>query len=919
MSKILAVADIHIHDYPQRNPSEKYRLYQSRTVCQNIIDAGKKEGCDIIVIAGDLIEKFLIRPYVQAEVKLFLDTLMKNFREGYIIWGNHCQDNKGVNSEFTDSCLSVMLPSNLYYADMKETVIDGCKIGFYNWRPEFDLTWIKDKVDVLFTHATICYSPEDNYHSQELDESKFDLAICGDIHKPAQNGKFISIGVPQRCKMSDSEYSTGIVLDPKNKSWKWVNLNPNDNLMKFKYTDVREDEGWDPNTGTWNVYKPNNQSISGGVKDIKIPAWEEIGHLTDSIIIANNLQPVHSEVLQNLRDIDSKEVDFNFVITRFYCKNWRSIDEIELFFGDLDKVLITGENGSGKSSLLSAIKYAFLENPHPKDLIQFGTKECWTEVEFLYQGSQYKIQRGSKKYGFWINGEPQKYNGKKDFEKDMHDRFPFIDYMDVYFFDSDHPKLIGDITPERKSEIISRFYKMDRIDAYNEQARILLEQYSRQGNVWREEMNKTQELLSYVEGKLQLMTLPTLSVEELKKKKAFGKMMQEKWITYNRYVTTTANLQAQKQSIQEQLEEVNTKLQSSGDISSVDRIIESIQESINWITERNRLLTEIKTEGRRVYFERQDLDKKKICPSCGQAIKSGDHLEQHKAELDQKIQELIGRQNQIYQEFWNFGIQDKAEIDSGCRKTLGEYNHNISVEMSKKNDYLALERQQGDLTRKLGQVQETLNNIGPEPEKVELPENFMEKMGKIETDLSTWEQYDSLINDQRQALTSIQKCQKEMDLMSQAIDAYQAYIKLTGPTGLIYKEIMTKLAEQFSDNKIKYEVVQSTFRGKDHLNLESSYNLNGNDVRYVNCSDGQRTLLDVDFLSKVVTRMGLLIMDEFLKHLDAANHDIVLDMISQMNIGLILISSHMESIPAFNNKSLKLELNESGITKITMK
>lgn len=919
MSKILAVADIHIHDYPQRNPSEKYRLYQSRTVCQNIIDAGKKEGCDIIVIAGDLIEKFLIRPYVQAEVKLFLDTLMKNFREGYIIWGNHCQDNKGVNSEFTDSCLSVMLPSNLYYADMKETVIDGCKIGFYNWRPEFDLTWIKDKVDVLFTHATICYSPEDNYHSQELDESKFDLAICGDIHKPAQNGKFVSIGVPQRCKMSDSEYSTGIVLDPKNKSWKWVNLNPNDNLMKFKYTDIREDEGWDPNTGTWNVYKPNNQSISGGVKDIKIPAWEEIGHLTDSIIIANNLQLVHSEVLQNLRDIDSKEVDFNFVITRFYCKNWRSIDEIELFFGDLDKVLITGENGSGKSSLLSAIKYAFLENPHPKDLIQFGTKECWTEVEFLYQGSQYKIQRGSKKYGFWINGEPQKYNGKKDFEKDMHDRFPFIDYMDVYFFDSDHPKLIGDITPERKSEIISRFYKMDRIDAYNEQARILLEQYSRQGNVWREEMNKTQELLSYVEGKLQLMTLPTLSVEELKKKKAYGKMMQEKWITYNRYVTTTANLQAQKQSIQEQLEEVNTKLQSSGDISSVDRIIESIQESINWITERNRLLTEIKTEGRRVYFERQDLDKKKICPSCGQAIKSGDHLEQHKAELDQKIQELIGRQNQIYQEFWNFGIQDKAEIDSGCRKTLGEYNHNISVEMSKKNDYLALERQQDDLTRKLGQVQETLNNIGPEPEKVELPENFMEEMGKIETDLSTWEQYDSLINDQRQALTSIQKCQKEMDLMSQAIDAYQAYIKLTGPTGLIYKEIMTKLAEQFSDNKIKYEVVQSTFRGKDHLNLESSYNLNGNDVRYVNCSDGQRTLLDVDFLSKVVTRMGLLIMDEFLKHLDAANHDIVLDMISQMNIGLILISSHMESIPAFNNKSLKLELNESGITKITMK
>lgn len=919
MSRILAVSDIHIHDYPQRNPSEKYRLYQGRTVCQNIIKAGHAEGCDIIVIAGDLIEKFLIRPYVQAEVKAFLDTLMREFREGYIIWGNHDQENKGIYSEFTDSCLSVMLPPNLHYADMKEVVIDGCRIGFYNWRPEFDLSWVSGKLDVLFTHATICYSPEDNYHSQELDESKFDLAICGDIHKPAQNGKYVSIGIPQRCKMSDSDVSSGVVLDPGTKSWKWVNLNQEDNLMKFKYTTIREEEGWDQGTGTWNVYKPSNQSISGGVKDIKIPAWEEIGHLTDNIIVANNLQGVHSEVLQNLRDIDSKEVDFNFVITRFYCKNWRSIDEVELFFGDMDKVLITGQNGSGKSSLLSAIKYAFLENPHPKDLIQFGTKECWTEVEFLYQGSQYKIQRGSKKYGFWINGEPQKYNGKKDFEKDMHLRFPFIDYMDVYFFDSDHPKLIGDITPERKSEIISRFYKMDRIDAYNDQAKILLEQYMRQGNGWREEMNKTQELLSYVEGKLQLMTLPTLGVDDLKRKRDVGKIMQEKWIAYNRYMTTTANLQAQKASIQEQLQGVQEKIQGYPDLSQVDGKIQTIQGSIDWITEKNRALTEIKSEGRRLFFERQDLDKKKTCPSCGQAIKSGDHLEQHKAELDQKINALVEKQNLVYQEFWNFGIQDKAEIDSGCRNTLNQYNSEVSLELSKKNDYRGLLRQEQELQGRLGQVEQTLLGVGPQPEKVELPANFMEEMGKIETDLSTWQQYDSLISDREQALTSIQRCQKEMDMMSQAVDAYQAYIKLTGPTGMIYKEIMTKLAEQFSDNRIRYEVVQSTFRGKDHLNLESSYILNGNEVRYVNCSDGQRTLLDVDFLSKVVTRMGLLIMDEFLKHLDAANHDVVLDMIGQMNIGLILISSHMESIPAFNNKSLRLELNESGITKITMK
>lgn len=920
MSRILAISDIHIYDYPQRNPSEKYRLYQTRTVCQNIIEVGEQEGCDIIVLAGDIIEKFLIRPYIQNEVKMFLDTLMEHFRVGYFILGNHDQDNKGVDSELSDSCLGVMLPHNLYYSDMKEINVDGCRIGFYNWRPEFNLSWINGKLDVLFTHATISYSPDDNYHSQILDETKFDLAICGDIHKPAQNGKFVSIGIPQRCKMSDCEYSTGIVLEPGKKSWKWVNLNPHDNLMKFQYTDKRDEEGWDASTGIWSVYKPSNQSISGGVRDIEIPAWEEIEHLTDNIIISNSLQGVHSEVIQNIQDIDSKEVDFNFVITRFYCKNWRSIDEVELFFEDMDKVLVTGENGSGKSSLLSALKYAFLENPHPKDLIQFGTKECWTEVEFLYQGSQYKIQRGSKRYGFWINGEPQKYNCKKDFEKDMHVRFPFIDYMDVYFFDSDHPKLIGDITPERKSEIISRFYKMDRIDAYNDQARILLEQYLRQGSGWKERQDKAEELLTYLNGKLDSLVLPELTKEDLQSKKAYGKNMQEKWMAYNRYMTTTANLQAQKESIGKRLTEIILpSLSNVRPLDVINKETDEYHKRLDWVTNAVTRLNEIKQLGKKAYYERQDLEKKKVCPSCGQPIKPGEHLEQHKAELDAQIQDLVGKQNSLYQEFWDFGIQDKQEIDSGCKGFISQMSTEIAKRISETNEYNRLLWEKNSEETKLGEVEKSIESIGPQPEKVELPLDFMETMGKIEKDLVTWDQYESLMRDRTAALEEIQACESHLQEMSKAVEAYQAYIKLTGPTGIIYKEIMTRLANQFSDNKIKYEVTQTTFRGKDHLNLESSYNLNGNNVRYVNCSDGQRTLLDVDFLSKVVTRMGLLIMDEFLKHLDSSNHDIVLDMIGQMNIGLTLLSSHMDSIPAFNNKSLKLELNEGGITGIKMK
>lgn len=118
--------------------------------------------------------------------------------------------------------------------------------------------------------------------------------------------------------------------------------------------------------------------------------------MIDNIIIENNLQGIHSEVLRNLKDVDSEEVDFGFTLLRLYCKNWRSIDEADIYFEDGDKILITGKNGSGKSSLLSALKYAFLECRNIKDYLQFGEKECILAVEFMYQGKKCKIQRGNK-------------------------------------------------------------------------------------------------------------------------------------------------------------------------------------------------------------------------------------------------------------------------------------------------------------------------------------------------------------------------------------------------------------------------------------------------------------------------------------------------------------------------------------------
>ena len=915
MSKIFATADIHIHDYPQRNPSEKYRLYQTKIVAQNIIDAARLKGAKILVIAGDIMDKWNPRPYVQAEIKLFLDTLMAYFDEGYIIWGNHDQDNKTENSEFIDSCLAVMLPPNLYYADMKEINIDGCRIGFMNWRPKFDLSWIQGKLDILFTHATICYSDTDQFTSQKLDESKFDLAICGDIHRPAARGKYVSIGIPQRCKMGDGEDATGVIIDTDTKTWEWVNLNPNDNLMKFQYTPDRDKEGWDQISGTWNVYKPDNLSISGGIRDIKIPAWEEINKLTDQIIALNGLEAVHGEVLKNIQNRESLEVDFDFVLTHFHCKNWRSIDDCDLYFDDLDRILITGENGSGKSSLLSAIRYAFIENRSVKDFLQFGTKECETMVEFLYQGNQYKIERGFRGRGgytkLWMNGEEQKANSKTDLDEDIHTRFPFIDYMDVYFFDSDHHKLIGGITPERKSEIVSKFYKMDKIDLYNEAAQLLFSKEKEEIDRTKGNIETGRELLKYIEGNLANLHVPSLDEAELQRKKQEGITLQNKWRTWNTYMTQTANYQASIKLYKEKVADLEKQIAKFRDTAILQSEIQSYRDKIAWIQGEVQKLQIIETEGKQKRAEFDNIKNSGVCKACGRPLDNQEERNARLQELDRELQDLTIKWT-TQNDYIKSHIGNPSRVIEDCNTSMAKVMSEKNIQDRTKNE---LSQAKANVIRE----ENNLKNLGPAPEEVQLPQGFMNEMSEIETSLAEWAQYNKLQNDKIYNEGQVQKCEEYLRNLQAQSQNLQDYIRLTGPTGKIYEEIMSRLASQFSDNQVIYKVERSTFRKKEHLDLSSYYLNNGNEVSYQACSSGQKTILDINFLSKIVTRMGLLVMDEFLKHLDAKNHDICIDMLKEMNIGCILLSSHMESVPAFNNKSIILELNESGVSKIQMK
>lgn len=941
MSKILAVADIHINDYANRNPSNKFRLYQgSRTVADNIIKAGKDNNCDIIVFAGDIVEKCIIRPYIQAEVKYFLDTIMSNFKEGYIIWGNHDIDGKSVDQDISDACLGVMLPNNLFYANKRIINIDGNLIGFCNWMPKFDLSWIQNKVDILITHATICYnkSPKEGrvFESQELDESKFDLAICGDIHQRGQIGKYVSIGCCQRCKMSDPEESTGIVIDCINKKWEWINLNPDDNLMKFSITKNLDEEGWDESSHTWKVYKQEISLLDPITGNIKVDAWEEINSLVENTITSAGLLPTHYEVINNISNVDSGEVDFNFTIIHLHCENWRSIKEIDVDFQDMDKILILGSNGSGKSSLLSAIKYSLCDVSDSvgisslKSFTTFREKDCLTEITFLYQGNLCKIQRGTSKYGLWINNDQMKYNSKRLFEKDVRERFPFIKYMDAFFFDADKSSFLRSLSPERITEITSKFLKLNRIETYNETARSLFDQIKLGSSDWVNKFNEAEKLITYLDEKLSNITLPNISKEDLEKYKQEGLSIQEKNSIWLKYLAQSSSIRANISLYSEKITELNDRVSLAKNQDVLDTEIKQLNSQLKSYQERlsdlnsikinisykEKELNNLKEEGNNYWIEARDLSKNKVCPTCGKVIDNTADLENHRLELLEKVEKMRPIINKLSKELNELkSTSDNLDnelsyINQKMEEITSEISKKYSEKESNKNDINNLKKYR-QLLRDLEANLQDLGNV----EQVDLPKNFMETMSNIERGINSWKLYENTKADKDRACSDLQNYRDILDNVNEKLLNLEAYIKLTGSTGIIFEEIFNKLSKQFSSNLIKYEVER---RGKgrlEKLSLVPNYNNSGNLVPISLCSSGQRTLLDIDYLSKIIDRLGLLVLDEFFKNLDNDRLEEVLDILKSMNVGCIMLTSHAESIPAFNNKTYIMTLNESGITE----
>lgn len=941
---ILIVADIHIHDYANRNPWPRARLDQTMIVAKNIVEEAKKAECDYIAFAGDTLEKTMNEPLVLAKTKEFLDYVMSFFIEGWIIWGNHDQKNKSSDQGIEDSALGVMLPSNLHYADKQIITLGNVEIAFFNWRPDFDLSWISSPVDLLITHATINYSDDGRFKSQYLDQNKFDLAICGDIHRPAEKGKFISIGIPQKCKLQDSDVQTGIVYDCLGKTWKRIDLNPHDNLIKFAVTTDKDKKGWCQENYTWYDFKPQTLVTGEIVNGIPMPSWNDLEHLVVEAVQRNGLDKIHKEVMGNITSsgITYQDVDFGFFLKRLKCENWRSIEECDIYFNPGDRILIQGDNGSGKSSLLSAIKYAFVNRTESlKEFIQFGKNGCSTEVTFDYQGLEYKILRGYSSgkplFGLWISGVAQKYGKYEEFKKDITERFPFTEYSDIFYFNSDHNKFIGDMkkNPERKVIILSKLLKLDHIDYYRDIAENLKHEISIKYEGFKISLGKIEEVIKIYERELEKITLPKQSLEVLKKWKQEGEHRRELVKEWELYEGQLRVIDGKLDVCKGQLDSLKKKFKNLRSIDIINKDIEDCDQEISTITSELKSLenNDLRYRGISEEIARLEKDEEKetgryeslmnkgTCPVCHRSLEGvnqeefQNHLQEILGEV-KKIQEQLDKKKKELEEIRLLKEQDYS-CYSELKKSMDVQKYRRDQLILEKGQEEILSRQLKDKEQEILYIEQSKSTLKvPREEKPVLKDDFESVMEQISIGIRNHEEYNEKTVLLSTKVSEREKTLESMNFLEGVLKEMDRYIKLMGPTGDIYQEIMKYFSEQFSDDTVKYETVFYKYRGKDKLDIISYFNNNGNWVSYDSCSDGQKTVLDIHFLKSIVPGIGVMIMDEFLKHLDQKNHELCLDTLKEMNVGCLLLSSHMESLTGFNSRTCLLKLNDSGITSV---
>ena len=939
MYKGIIASDLHLDSHPKRTPTRDFRLQQSFIVVDNIIQLAKREGAtNFLWLAGDIVDKHDHDSVTHHVVKECLQKLADSFDEVYFILGNHDILNRSVSAESRDgdlkfSYITLYKPSSFIYADREVIEREGLRIGFRNHTSaaELDLSYLEgNPVDILVTHISRAYTDKCEYDIQRYDDSLVrGNVFSGHIHQSRTRGKDVSIGVGQKCSITDDNPQV-VVLEMNAGKYRYKHevLDPEKKQMDIVPDLTISTDFYDEQTNTYHVAKKDEEKIIELVAS-SLRGGNALETLT-GYVDSNNIKSLFDEIKGATNLDDSGPLNMDFQITSLKISNLRSIAYQEFFFKPHDFIRIDGETGSGKSTVFLALQYALTgELGGPKAFfIRHGEKEMWTELELDYQGKHYKIRRGTGESFIEENGIRLELGNKNDTKKKIYEILPFIKALGFMCFDRESHIVKGGSSSENSEKLQSfcRIIGLTEIDAYHKTAELMykpLEQklisekavYDSKYSGVSEKRERLSSLMDKY-GNLEMVNTRIQIIEDDSKKLKNNldeyQKDQELRRKHSEAIDRIRAEESRLEGYMTQLSEFRDPVSYEEIRNSLNSKIQENQAKITALESDREAFIQLETKlrsmwelGNKLSADLQNLkpEEAKFCSSYGvvcPVVTEEMRMKKYQAQKEElqnrlndhskEYQETLASYNEIkprlsgYKELQETGqnlVKELIAIDSEIKSREGVKN---------KIDYQSelLERLKTQIPEALGEPVELIPDIMNKLGDLQNERLALDELLRLNRDLESLESESGNLED------TIMECQKKLEDLD-------VFLKLTKPNGVVYTKILDNIVKSFSNGRYRYEVESN--RAKSGIEIRAYIrDSKGNETPYgigsTGSSSGEGVMIDLHFLSCLVSiaSPGLMIFDEFLSPLDVNLIDDGIQKVADMKAKLTFVVAHQNNL-----------------------
>jgi DNA repair exonuclease SbcCD ATPase subunit len=582
-------------------------------------------------------------------------------------------------------------------------------------------------------------------------------------------------------------------------------------------------------------------------------------------------------------------------------------------------------NGSGKSSIWSAISYALtgetIQGLRSNIVNINSTDGCFVKLFFTVDGNQYEVTR-YKEYPsigtdlkILINGKDMSGKGIRESQELLSQYLPDLNtdlIGSVIILGQGLPHKFSNHSPSGRKEVLEKLSKSDFMiqDIKNRIESRSITLLTNRRTLEDKILSQSSQLSVY---ESQQRTLS----EELSKLSVsvdYDSLIKEKQQELDRVTIRHANYQGRMDSFTTRLNYLNESLNAES-VKKVEHISLKSQERQTKLEPMKEQLANLNASIRSLEVELAKLKSvTDVCPTCGQKIPGA--LKPDTSGQDKQYLEYHAQRDKLSGEI----VQYNLEFD----KEVAEYNKQFDLDVSKIREEIS------KVNQEIHQLQfAPLDNI-----------NYLNglKLGLSNEITSLTSDKNNLLDNQKKLSNKLEELTIKIEQMkvdsakdTSSKEELQRHIEVVNKMNSLVKRdfrgFLLSSVIDFIDRKAK-EYALEVF-GTSELNFK----LDGNDIdisycgkAFENLSGGEKQRVDLiiqfavrDMMSQYLSfTSNILVLDEIFDSLDIKGTTNVLNLISKKlnDVESIFIISHNESLEIPYDDMIIVTKDEKGVSKI---